>query len=716
MTDEAPNNAHMAMHLQPSSTTLAAADAGDAAEALAALQGSSRGLQATPHTPVPASTPTHALPGVRVPGMGRGSSLYRGVSKAGDKKKWRAMIQHNHEQHHVGYYPTAEEAARAYDRKALLFMGPSAITNFPAADYDGVNLEADGSVEEQMRKRKRTKTSQFRGVTRAGAKWRAAIRMNNIKRELGIFDTEAEAARVYDAEALQMFGPNATLNYASPAPAPSSASAPTAEGLPAAAPDGAQQLPMLAGGPPAYQQQPPHLNSAMPSPMAPEAEQEPASLPNRYLGVRPAGNGQYISQVVVDLGKFNSEEEAAAAYDRASVWCLGLTSRLNFPAEQQMGQDGSIGTYTTEQEAETAGAFAKQNFVAQMAAASAGQPAGSLQPSDSSTDQASTHHIGLPAALQNPSNPSRPDKLSRFIGLSKKHNRWKALIKVHGKRKELGSFTTEEAAARCYDRHAVLAWGARARTNFNALELMCSMPDDAQVILDAMREGKGQREAARQHMGGGGLISQVVASALEQLPNLVDSSTQEGQHAHAAIASALAEQNTKKKSAYRGVHANWSRWRAQIYVGGRRRELGSFDTETEAARAYDFAAISLYGSEKAKTNFPAQEYLSYFAMPANPMLPAEPLANASQLVEELQQVVAHQDESAANQGVEPATLQQALPQVHPQLQPFLGQMLAAAQMHAYGPPTHEQIPQLQALGQMAAESGPNTELQQQQQE
>lgn len=70
-----------------------------------------------------------------------------------------------------------------------------------------------------------------------------------------------------------MFGPNATLNYASPAPAPSSASAPTAEGLPAAAPDGAQQLPMLAGGPPAYQQQPPHLNSAMPSPMAPEAEQ-----------------------------------------------------------------------------------------------------------------------------------------------------------------------------------------------------------------------------------------------------------------------------------------------------------------------------------------------------------------------------------------------------------------------------------------------------------
>ncbi len=60
------------------------------------------------------------------------------------------MIQYNHEQHHVGYYPTAEEAARAYDRKALAFMGPSAITNFPAADYEGDALDggAEGSGEQ----------------------------------------------------------------------------------------------------------------------------------------------------------------------------------------------------------------------------------------------------------------------------------------------------------------------------------------------------------------------------------------------------------------------------------------------------------------------------------------------------------------------------------------------------------------------------------------
>lgn len=36
----------------------------------------------------------------------------------------------------------------------------------------------------------------------------------------------------------------------------------------------------------------------------------------------------------------------------------------------------------------------------------------------------------------------------------------------------------------------------RAQTNFNALELMRSMPDDTRLTLDAMRK------AAPQHMGG----------------------------------------------------------------------------------------------------------------------------------------------------------------------------------------------------------------------
>ena len=51
---------------------------------------------------------------------------------------------------------------------------------------------------------------------------------------------------------------------------------------------------------------------------------------------------------------------------------------------------------------------------------------------------------------------------------------------------------------------------------------------------------------------------------------------------------------------------------------------------------------SLYGEDRAKTNFPASDYAHYLALAAQHAAAgqaAEPLANASQLVEELQQVV-----------------------------------------------------------------------------
>jgi hypothetical protein len=54
-------------------------------------------------------------------------------------------------------------------------------------------MRARFCMSAQARKRKRT--SSFRGVTKAGRKWRAALRVNNAKKELGTFDDELEAAR-----------------------------------------------------------------------------------------------------------------------------------------------------------------------------------------------------------------------------------------------------------------------------------------------------------------------------------------------------------------------------------------------------------------------------------------------------------------------------------------------------------------------------------------
>lgn len=72
------------------------------------------------------------------------------------------------------------------------------------------------------------------------------------------------------------------------------------------------------------------------------------------------------------------------------------------------------------------------------------------------------------------------------------------------------------------------------------------------------------------------------------------------------------QQNRKavvSKSGYKGVKRidkkpQWSvRWIAAIKKDGRSRHLGSYDTAEEAARAYDRAAVQLFG-EFASLNFP----------------------------------------------------------------------------------------------------------------
>ncbi|BDA43845.1 probable AP2-like ethylene-responsive transcription factor PLT2 [Coccomyxa sp. Obi] len=668
-----------------------AADAGDAAEALAALQGSAANAMppapllenpgaatSAVHAQAPGAPPQTNPPasGQRIPGMGRGTSLYRGVSKAGDKKKWRAMIQYNHEQHHVGYYPTAEEAARAYDRKALLFMGPSAITNFPPTDYAGEDLTAEGTAEEQAKKRRRT--SSFRGVTRAGGKWKAAIRANNVKKDLGVFEDELDAARAYDAAAVQLLGPAAVTNFnkddvmaALPQAAAEQVAAESAP-LPSQALQDAQLPSSGAQEPSGASVQSVQATVAPTAQGSPLWPQLPAGngalLPPtlavpllRFHGVRPTSNGKWHAQVVVEVGRFDTEEEAARAYDRAAVWCLGLTAQTNFPINEVI-QPGPLGGQGAPLQA-TSQAQPDQVQPDQAQPDQGGVPSYSddedrareAGPSDVAMPDQATHDLaaggpppnfgqeplgynggqymaameqaGQPASGQatgqdpgtsghvpssapgNTASNSRQRKASRFVGLSKKFNRWKALIKICGRRKELGSFPGEEEAARCYDRHSVLAWGARAKTNFNPLELLAEMPKDALTVLDAVLAGRRERAESGRPRGGGGAISEAVASALSSHPAGVDSSTKEGQEAHAAIASAMAG-HSYKKSAHRGVSANWSRWRAQIYVGGRRHELGSFTTEGEAARAYDLAAIKLYGPDKAKTNFPVEDYRS----------------------------------------------------------------------------------------------------------
>lgn len=63
--------------------------------------------------------------------------------------------------------------------------------------------------------RRTNNTSGYKGVSwaRGSRKWAASLRKNYVRRHLGLFVDPADAARAYDAAALEAFGEFARLNF-----------------------------------------------------------------------------------------------------------------------------------------------------------------------------------------------------------------------------------------------------------------------------------------------------------------------------------------------------------------------------------------------------------------------------------------------------------------------------------------------------------------------
>lgn len=70
----------------------------------------------------------------------------------------------------------------------------------------------DHTVNNHNRVKKANATSQYFGVSRFGDKWRSEIRKNNIKYNIGKFDTELEAAKAYNQKAKELYGDQAKIN------------------------------------------------------------------------------------------------------------------------------------------------------------------------------------------------------------------------------------------------------------------------------------------------------------------------------------------------------------------------------------------------------------------------------------------------------------------------------------------------------------------------
>jgi hypothetical protein len=128
---------------------------------------------------------------------GEAGSNYRGVYW--DKNNnWKASINYDGKQHHLGSFENEEEAARAYDRAARAHHGEKAQLNFPA--------EGEGGIR---------KSSKYRGVSRDknSSKWVAKISYDGKQHNLGLFEDEEEAAKAYDRAARAHQGEKARPNF-----------------------------------------------------------------------------------------------------------------------------------------------------------------------------------------------------------------------------------------------------------------------------------------------------------------------------------------------------------------------------------------------------------------------------------------------------------------------------------------------------------------------
>jgi hypothetical protein len=146
------------------------------------------------------------------------SSRYRGVRYAGySRRPWVAAIGGigigPTKRLHLGTWEGEKDAARAYDRAALHYLGATAKLNFRGDKR--APADAQTLTREARREAKRWQTSRYLGVhwAKVAGQWRAVIVHEGRAIQLGSYTGERAAAEAYDDKATELRGARARLNF-----------------------------------------------------------------------------------------------------------------------------------------------------------------------------------------------------------------------------------------------------------------------------------------------------------------------------------------------------------------------------------------------------------------------------------------------------------------------------------------------------------------------
>lgn len=231
------------------------------------------------------------------------SSRYRGVTWLPRKERYAAGIKVEKKRYALGNWIRERDAAVAYDRAALFFLGVKARLNFP--DLPTVPASPEEMQREQYVRAKAKMSSRHRGVSRTAHGWHAYLPVGGGRVNIAVYELEDDAALAHDRAGLHVFGEDADLNFPGRRTKPASIEVLRAEHR-AAVKD---------------------------------------RFSSRYQGVYWSTDhekwsarihiGPKKSVRAYHLGLFDEdqEEEAARAYDRAALYFGRDPATLNFPFE-----------------------------------------------------------------------------------------------------------------------------------------------------------------------------------------------------------------------------------------------------------------------------------------------------------------------------------------------------------------------------------------------